>query len=162
MVVLPLLFAATFFFTFEILDNNKQIAEQTSEINRLKLLKVQNELIISEMDQLTSKINRFDETQAILDSATAGTEVWGNMLTSVSDFMERRRNFWISGLETNIDQTVSVKGYALNRNVLTEFADENNSSLLNTITYEPLRDEKTYSYSLKFNLINSGAPRNEP
>ncbi|MCB0748698.1 MAG: hypothetical protein KDC90_14655, partial [Ignavibacteriae bacterium] len=162
MVVLPLLFAATFFFTFEILDNSKQIAEQTNEINRLKLLKAQNELIISEMDQLSAKISRFDETQAILDSATAGTEVWGNMLTGVSDFMERRRNFWISGLETNIDRTVSIKGYALNRNVLTEFADVNNSSLLNTISYEPLRDEKTYSYSLKFNLINSGAPRNEP
>lgn len=69
------------------------------EIERLKLLKAQNELIIAEMDQLTTKISKFDETQAILDSATAGTEIWGNMLTNVSDFMERRRNFGLPDLK---------------------------------------------------------------
>ncbi|MBK7105423.1 MAG: hypothetical protein IPH62_09075 [Ignavibacteriae bacterium] len=162
LLVFPLLFAATFFFTFQILENNKKIAEQRMEIERLKLLKAQNELIIAEMDQLTTKISKFDETQAILDSATAGTEIWGNMLTNVSDFMERRRNFWIAGLETNVDQTVAVKGYTLNRNVLTEFADANNSSLLNTVTFEPLRETKSYSYSLKFNIKSNGAEKNEP
>ena len=101
LIVLPLLFAATFFFTFQILENNKLLNEQQREITRLKQLKAQNELIIQEMDGYSAKINNFDNTQAILDSATTGTEVWGKMLTKVSDFMERRRNFWVSNLETN-------------------------------------------------------------
>lgn len=122
------------------------------EIERLKLLKSQNEIIIKEMDGYSSKISKFDETQAILDSATAGTEIWGNMLTNISDFMERRRNFWISNLETGVDKNVSLKGFTLNRSVLTEFADQNNSSLLNTVTFEPLREAKSYSYNLKFHV----------
>lgn len=162
MVVLPFLFAATFFFTFEVLENSKIIDAQTREITRLQVLKAQNELIIEEMGTYSSKIDNFGNTQAILDSATTGAEVWGKMLTKVSDFMERRRNFWVSNLEGNIDKDVSVQGYALSRNVLTEFVDKSNSSSLNTVTYEPLRDTKTYSYTLNFNIISDGASRNEP
>lgn len=156
LIVLPLLFAATFFFTFQILENNKLLSEQQREINRLKQLKAQNELIIQEMDGYISKIDNFDNTQAILDSATAGTEVWSKMLTKVSDFMERRRNFWVSNLETNLDKVVSLKGYALSRNVLTEFVEKSDAALLNTVIYEPLRDTKTYSYTLNFNLTTDG------
>ena len=79
------------------------------------------------------------------------------MLTKVSDFIERRRNFWVSNLKSNGDNNVDVKGYALSRNVLTEFVDKSNSSLLNTITYEPLRDTKTYQYTLSFNINTDGA-----
>jgi hypothetical protein len=157
LIVMPLLFAATFFFTFQILENNKLLNEQQREITRLKQLKAQNELIIQEMDGYTSKINNFDNTQAVLDSATAGTEVWGKMLTKVSDFMERRRNFWVSNLETNTDKVVALKGYALSRNVLTEFVENSDAALLNTVIYEPLRDTKTYSYTLNFNLTTDGA-----
>lgn len=160
-VVLPLLFAVTFFLTFTYLENNKLLADQQREIVKLEQLQAQNELIMQEIDSYSDRISNFDNTQAVLDSATAGTEVWAKMLTNVSDFMERRRNFWISNLESNND-FVNVKGYALSRNVLTEFVDFNNSSLLNTVTYDPLRETKTYSYTLNFNINSDGATRNEP
>lgn len=161
-LVFPFLFVAAFFFTFQILENNKLLSEQQRELTRLQQLKVQNELIIAEMDGLSARIENFDNTQAILDSAAAGAEVWGKMLTKVSDFIERRRNFWVSSLTTDVDNSVNLKGYALSRNVLTEFVDDNNSSLLNTVTYEPLRDTKTYAYTLKFNLNTDGVNPNEP
>ncbi|MDX1701704.1 MAG: hypothetical protein R3250_13845, partial [Melioribacteraceae bacterium] len=129
---------------------------------RLEQLKIQNELIIQEMDGLSNKISNFDNTQAILDSATSGAGVWGNMLVKVSDFMERRRNFWVSSLSGNAEQTVSLRGFALSRNVLTEFVDNSNSSLLNSVIYEPLRDTKTYAYTLNFNINPSGVNKNEP
>jgi len=162
LLVFPLLFGATFFFTFKVLDNNKEIAAQNLEIARLKQLKAQNEIIISKIDEYSNKLSKFDEIQATLDSATSGTEIWGNMLTDVSDFMERRRNFWIGSLESNSDKSVSIKGYTLNRNALTEFVDERKSGLLNTVSFEPLRETKAYSYTLKFNINSSGAKSNEP
>ena len=162
LVVMPLLFAAAFFFTFQILENNKLLSEQQREITRLIQLNAQNELIIQEMDGYNTKIDNFDNTQAILDSATAGTEVWGKMLTKVSDFVERRRNFWVSNLESNADQVVNLNGYALSRNVLTEFVENSDQALLNTVIYEPLRDTKTYSYTLNYNINTDGAKTNEP
>jgi len=162
LVVLPLLFAATFFFTFEILENNKQFLTQQQEIAKLEQLILENDLITQEMNDYHSRIDNFDNTQAILDSVTSGAEVWGNMLTKVSDFIERRRNFWVSGLESNTNQMVNLKGYALSRDVLTDFVEKSNSSLLNTVTYEPLRNTKTYSYTLNFNIKPDGANTNEP
>lgn len=161
LIVLPLLFAATFFFTFQILDKNKEIAEQTREIAKLKALKMQNELIVSQMNSYSEKIGSFDEVQSVLDKVIVGTEVWGNMLLNVSNFIERQRNFWISNLESGTDNIVKIKGFTLSRNVLNEFVEANNSSLLNTVTYEPLRKTKVYSYTLNFN-ISSGAQKNEP
>ncbi|PID61684.1 MAG: hypothetical protein CR986_02555 [Ignavibacteriae bacterium] len=156
-VVLPILFAAAYFFTVQILDNRQHIIEQRSEISRLEILKAQNEQIVAQMENYSAKISNFDNTQAILDSATAGAAVWGKMLSNISDFMERRRNFWVSTLGTNKNNMVSLKGHTLSRNVLTEFVDINNSSSLNTITYEPLRETKAYSYTMNFNINTDGA-----
>ncbi|MCW8848722.1 MAG: hypothetical protein OQJ81_01985 [Melioribacteraceae bacterium] len=161
LVVLPFLFGVSYFLTFSYLENNQLLENQVREITKLKQVQAQNELIIQELDTYSDKIANFDNTQAILDSATAGTEVWANMLTKVSDFMERRRNFWVSNLEGKED-LVSIKGFALSRNVLTEFVENSKSSLLNTITYEPLRETKTYSYTLNFNINPDGATTNEP
>ncbi len=159
LLVFPLLFAAAFFFTFQVLEKNKEINRLQQEIARLKLLKAQNELIVQEMNQYSDKISNFDQVQAKLDSATAGTEAWGKMLMNISDFIERRRTFWVSSLEANIDNTVNLKGYTLSRNVLTDFVDANNSSLLNTVSYEPLRENKAYAYTLNFNLIENGVEK---
>ncbi|MEE9432339.1 MAG: hypothetical protein V3V16_14930 [Melioribacteraceae bacterium] len=151
LVVLPFLFIAAFFFTYKILDNAQEIKAKTQEVNRLIELKAQNELIVAEMNDYTTKINGFDKTQAVLDKATDGAEVWGTMLINISDFIERRRNFWISNLE-NSGSEVKITGYSLSRNVLTEFVDNNNSSLLNTVIHEPLREAKTFAYTLNFKL----------
>ncbi len=160
--VLPFLFAATFFFTFKILDNIKVIDAKQTEIIRLKELKAQNELIVAEMEQYSNKISGFDETQAKLNAATEGTEQWGEMLVKVSDFIERRRNFWISSLESNENNRVRLDGFSLSRKVLTDFVTTSNSSSLKTIKYEPLRDSKTFAYTLEFNLKQEGANNNEP
>jgi len=162
LVILPFLFASAFFFTYKIMGNSQEISAKTQEVERLKILKVQNELIVQEMNAYSDKISGFSQTQSVLDQATNGAEAWGTMLTNVSDFMERRRNFWISNLESN-DNNIKVAGYALSRNVLTEFVDNNKSSLLNTVIHEPLREAKTYAYVLNFQLNKEEeAKRNEP
>ncbi len=160
--VLPFIFAATFFFTFKILENTKVITAKQNEIIRLKELKAKNELIVSEMEQYSNKISGFDNTQAKLDAATEGTELWGKMLVKVSDFIERRRNFWISNLESNANNVLQINGFSLSRKVLTEFVENTNSSSLRTVRYEPLRDTKTFAYTLEVNLKQDEAENNEP
>lgn len=162
LIVLPILFAAAFFFTFQVLENKKIMNEQEREITRLQQLKAQNELIIQEMEEYSNKISNFDNTQAMLDKVSEGTEVWGKMLSNVSDFIERRRNFWVSNLVSENGNEVKIKGYALSRNVLTDFVEKYNESNLNTITYEPLRDTKTYSYTLNLFINPNGAHSDEP
>jgi len=150
--VLPLLFAATFLFTYLILLNNKEMAELDNEIIRMKDLEIQNQEIITKIEPLEARIANFDNTQAILDSAMSGTEVWGQALEKVSNFVERRRNFWVSNIETRNVEDLTIKGYSLSRSVLTEFAESNNSSILKNVLYEPLREKNAFAYIMNFKL----------
>lgn len=161
--VMPLIFAATFYFTYHILANNKELADLELEVQRLTLLQQQNQELVNQINPLASRIANFDRTQSILDSATVGTEVWGNLLDRISTFVERRRNFWISNLETT-EQTdeITVKGYSLSRTSLTEFADYNNSAVLKNILYDPLREKNAFSYILNFKMTNNRTGKDGP
>jgi len=148
--VLPILFAVTFYFTFAILSNIQEIKELDNKIYNLEQLAIENQSIISQMDPLSGRIANFDNTQAILDSAMSGTEIWGHTLEKVSNFMERRRNFWISHMEMKSNLNVSIQGFSLSRNVLTEFSEYSNSSILQNVLYEPLREKNAFAYVLNF------------
>jgi hypothetical protein len=150
--ILPLLFGATFFFTFQILSSYREMKELDFEIERLTALQQQNQALVEEISPLERRINSFDATQAILDSAVTGSGIWNNTLVKVSDFIERRRNFWITRLETVAPDEVKVDGYALSRSVLTEFAQTNNTALLKFINYEPLREKSAFAYTINFKI----------
>ncbi|MDA3859745.1 MAG: hypothetical protein PF445_00825, partial [Melioribacteraceae bacterium] len=150
--ILPLLFIAAFYFTFSILSNYQEVSELDNKIHNLEQLAVQNQNIIDQMDPLSARIAGFDNTQSILDSAMSGTEVWGKTLEKVSNFVERRRNFWVSHLETRNNTNVLIKGFSLSRNVLTEFAEYSNSSILENVLYEPLREKNAFAYIMNFEI----------
>ncbi len=150
--ILPLLFIATFYFTYAILSNFQEVTELDNKINKLEQLAIQNENILTEMSTISERISNFDNTQSILDSALAGTEIWGRTLEKVSNFVERRRNFWVSHLETRNNDNVFIKGFSLSRNVLTEFAEYSNSSILQNVLYEPLREKNAFAYMMNFKI----------
>lgn len=152
--IMPLLFFVTFFFTFKILSNFREIDNLNSKIVDLTNRQAQNQKIIDMITPLSQKIAGFDKTQAILDSAGSGTEIYWKMLEKESDYLERRRNFWITKLSVPNSEAVNVIGYSLSRSVLTEFADFNNSSLLKSVKYEPLREKNAFKFDLKF-FMNS-------
>jgi len=160
--MLPILFGLTFFFTYHILDNYRQIRELDAEILRLTNLQSQNSILMDQINPLNTKIASFGETQALLDSASAGTEIYWQMLEKISDFLERRRNFWVTKLETVTPDEVRLSGFSLSRSVLTEFADYNNSSLLHSIKYDPLREKNAFQYTLNFKLYNDTLNVNGP
>lgn len=148
--MLPIIFGVTFYFTFAILSNFQEIKELDNKIHKLEQLAIENQSLIDQMEPLSERIANFDNTQAILDSAMSGTEIWGYTLERVSNFIERRRNFWISHMETKDNVNVTIKGFSLSRNVLTEFSEYNNSSILQNVLYEPLREKNAFAYVINF------------
>ncbi len=152
--VLPLLFIATFYFTFAILSNYQEVKELDNKIVGLEQMAIQNRSILDQMTPISERIAGFDKTQSILDSALAGTEVWGRTLEKVSNFVERRRNFWVSHLETRNSDEILIRGFSLSRNVLTEFSEYSNSSILQNVLYEPLREKNAFAYMMNFKIEN--------
>ncbi|MBU1096743.1 MAG: hypothetical protein CVV23_01475 [Ignavibacteriae bacterium HGW-Ignavibacteriae-2] len=155
-LMLALLFVATFFVTFMVLKNFSTISKHDAEIARLEALQKKNEEIINQIAPLTNRIANFDNTQAILDSATVGTEIWGTTIEKISNFVERRRNFWITHLETTQNNEILLKGFSLSRSSLTEFARDNDASIINNVLYEPLREKNAFSFSI--NIFHANNP----
>ncbi len=152
--ILPLLFIATFFITQQILKNNKSLEVLDKEVAEKTLLMRQNQEILSKIANIEGKISSFDQTQAILDSATAGAGVWKNVISQVSDFCGKNSTLWVSKLSTSDGRSVVAEGYSLSRNTLTDFASSIESSLLRSMMYEELREKSAYKYNLNFNISN--------
>jgi hypothetical protein len=152
--ILPLLFIAAFFITQQVLKNNKQMGELDKEVAEKTLLMRQNQEILSKIATIEGKISSFDQTQAILDSATAGAGVWKNVISKVSDFCGKNSNLWVSKLSSSDGRSVVTEGYSLTRGTLTDFASSIENSLLKSMTYEELREKSAYKFNLNFNTSN--------
>jgi hypothetical protein len=150
--VLACIFGITFVMMLWYLSLNSEMEKLDKEIVRLTELQRRNEEIISKINPLKDKIGSFDATQSILDSATVGTEIWGRTLDSYSDFIERRRNFWITHIESTNEKELELRGYSLSRASLTEFARDNDASILKNVLYEPLREKNAFSYQISLQL----------
>ena len=150
----PLLFAAAFLFSYNITENKTHIAELDKEITQLTDLKVKNEALLTEIADYDGKISAFGKTQTILDSASAGAEVWGKALKRVSDFIGSNRNFWVTQINADSKGDVTLKGYSLSKSIVPQFAGFNQSSILKSVLYEPLREKNAYAYILKYNTNN--------
>ncbi|MFI5236980.1 MAG: hypothetical protein ACHQLA_03485 [Ignavibacteriales bacterium] len=151
--LLPLLFIAAFFITQQVLNNNKALAELDKEIEEKTILMRQNQEVLVKIASLEGKISSFGQTQAILDSAATGTEVWKNLLKQVSGFCQSNNNMWISKLSNEGDQ-VTAEGYSLTRNTLTDFAYSINNAVLQSMLYEELRERSAYRFNLNFKISN--------
>ena len=152
--ILPILFIATFLITQQVLRNNKRMEMLDKEVAEKTLLMRQNQEILSKIADIEGKISSFDQTQAILDSATAGAGVWKNVISKVSDFCGKNSNLWISKLSSGGGRSVAAEGYSLSRNTLTDFASSIENSLLKSMTFEELREKSAYKFNLNFNTSN--------
>ncbi len=152
-LIFAIIFLATFFFTYKILSNTNELVTLDNQISELELLRIQNEAIVDEINQLTDRINNFEQSQAILDSVTVGTEFWSTSLEGISDFVNSKRNFWFKKIEKTGTSGLALSGYSLSRLSLTSFAEANQPSILQSVIYEPLREANTYSFNLTLNSI---------
>ena len=149
--LIPLLFAATFYFTLQFLSNSKEINILNNKIAEQTLLQRQNQQTLSKISDMEAKISGFGQTQAILDSAAVGTKVWTKVLMHISNFFGGKRDIWLSNLNSS-NSSIALSGYALSKRVLTDFAYSVKSAELKSLTYEPIRKANAYKFNVVFNL----------
>lgn len=150
--MIPLLFAAAFFITLKVLQNNQVENELDEEITKHTLLQQQNQEILNNIAAIEGKINSFDQTQTILDSASTGTGIWTRVVKHISDFSQGRQTMWFTNIIEEDAGLVVLEGYSLDKYVLTDFAYSlKGSAVLKSILFEALRDKNAYKFTVTFN-----------
>ena len=152
--VLPLLFLAAFWITQKSLSNSSEISKLDDQITEKTALMKQNQQMLAKIAELDGKISGFDQTQAILDSATVGTGVWNQVLQDIASFTSKKKSIWLTKLTRSDAQTILAEGYSLSRYALTDFAYSVETATLNSMFYEALRDRSAYRFNLTFNISN--------
>ncbi len=148
----PFLFAAAFFVTYQLLLNQNELKKLDRDIVLQTDLKNQNLQILSQIEEVTTRITGFDQTQKILDSVSVGSEIWGNYLEKISQFAGTKKTYWIRSLLKDDPTTAKLEGHALNRYVLPELTTNLDSATLKSMNYDPIRGQEAYRYMLSFKL----------
>jgi len=159
--MLPLLFAAAFFITMQILKYNKEIVVLDKQITEKQELIRQNQEVVNRINELEAKISSFDQTKVILDSASAGTGVWNKAFMNISGFFGSHKNIWLTSAKADDVNKITVEGYAMNKRVLTEFASKFKKAEIKSITAEALKKTTVYRFNIiidlseyKYRLLN--------
>ncbi|MBE0538236.1 MAG: hypothetical protein IH620_00875 [Ignavibacterium sp.] len=152
--VMPLLFIAAFLFTLKAMQNSKEITRLDSEIKQKQMIIRQNQETLSKISELEGKISSFGQTQAILDSAAAGTGVWKEVLKDVAAFCGSKQNIWISSIVRENTNAIKIEGYSLSKYSTTEMAYSLEGSRLNSVMNEALREKNAYKYNLTFDITS--------
>ncbi len=150
--MLPLLFAATFYFTVKILTNYRMISDLEIEITRLEQMERENENILNQITPIERRIAEFDKTTALLDSAMSGTEIWNTELNNISQFVERKRNFWFTKLDGKSANSIILNGITLSRLSVTKFVEQNSTAVLQNMIHEPIRDKAAYTFIINYSI----------
>ncbi|MDR3609730.1 MAG: hypothetical protein P4L27_04155 [Ignavibacteriaceae bacterium] len=150
--MLPFIFIVALLVTYWALKNQKEINMLDTQISGKTILQRQHQKILSRISEIQNKISGFDQTQKILDSASAGSGVWSVVMSKISGFISNNPNIWLTRLSKEEGDQVVVEGYSLNKNVLTDFAYYLENAQLKSVHYEAILEKNTYRFNLVFNI----------
>jgi hypothetical protein len=144
------------FFTYKTFSNTEALKDKDAEISRIQLIQAQNQETVNKIKSYESKIDNVDQTKAVLNQLSSGTGILSVQLRKLSNFTNQKRNLWISQVNIDAAKNLKLRGYTFSRSVVKELSDSYNSSLLQNIIYEPLRDTRSFKFSVDAGNLMGG------
>ncbi len=151
-----LIFASAFLFSYKYVSNQQRIIEMDNEIGRIHLIQEQNRETVNKIKSFENKIQNSDKTRKTLAQLSSGTGILSANVKKIADFVGRRRNMWISDINLSASKELKISGYTLFRPLARQLNDSYDSAILNNVTYELLRDYKAFKFSINTGTINEG------
>lgn len=144
---LLIIFSASFF-SYKTFSNFTELSSRDKEIAKIQLIQAQNQATVNTIKSHENKINNVDRTKAVLNQLSGGTGILSNQLRKLSNFTNYRRNIWMSGVNMDVNKNLKLSGFTFSRPMVKELSDMYNGSVLQNIVYEPLRDMRSFKYTV--------------
>lgn len=155
-IMLFLILVSAAFFIYKINANREKILINDAEIRRFELLEVQNKEAVEKIKRYENKITNVDNTRAVLNQLSAGTGILSDELKRIAEFVNARRNFWISEFSMNEQKMVKIAGFTFSRVPVKQLADTYKNSILENIVYDPLRETRTFKFKIDAGTLSLG------
>jgi Tfp pilus assembly protein PilN len=147
---------AAFYFSGTIVSNISEIEAKDQEIVQLLKIEAQNKETVSRIKSYESRIQNVDQIQSTLNQLSSGTGILSSQLKKLSDFTNYRRNIWMSELNMDANKNVKLSGFTFSRRAVRELSDSYKGATLKSITFEPLRDTRSFRFSIDAGNVLGG------
>ena len=148
-LLMVLLFASTFLFTWQVARYSKQIRELRDELTLKESQRAENITLASSIQALEEQLTRYQTSMALYDSLVPGTERFSKVLTSLSHGVEDLNSIWLTDLSSGTDGNMDLNGFALYRTRIPRFSTLFENALLEEVNVQEIRKETVYKYRIK-------------
>jgi hypothetical protein len=136
------------FFIYKIFSNMDDLKAKDDEISKIQLIQAQNQETVNRIKSYENKIQNVDQTKAVLNQLSSGTGILSDQMKKLSGFTNNKRNIWMNSFKLDINKNLKLGGYTMSRPVVKELSDSYKGATLQTIVYEPLREVRTFKFTI--------------
>lgn len=145
-LLIVLVFLSTAFFSMRISSHAARIQAKDQEIIRIAAILEQNRDMLNTIKSYEARIQNVDKTKAVLNRLSNGTGIVSAQLEKLSTYTAGNGNVWISQITMDQSKNLKVAGYAFSRMSTKELSDSYDGALLQHMTYDPLRNLRTFKF----------------
>ena len=161
-LLIALIILSISFFTYTINKNYVQANIMDIEIRRLTFIQQQNREDVEKIKRYEGKIQNVDQTRMMLGKLSLGTGVISNQMEKLTNIVKAKDSLWISNLSYDQLQNLKIEGYTLSRPLVRQLSDTYKLSILQSIIFDPVKDMRSFKFSIDAGKIVEGSLENEP
>lgn len=147
-ILLFLIMFSVYYFAAAYISNIYRSGQIDDQIKYYEKIQAQNKAAAGKLKSYETRLANVDQTKATLQRLSDGTGVLSSQLKKLSDFANVRRTLWFSGLLMNQSRDFRITGFTFSRPAVKTLSDSYPGALLESIIYEPLRDMRTFKFTV--------------
>ncbi len=141
-------FASTFYFSYNYAANESRIRAVNSDIAVKKVQVAQINALRAQITSVQSQLAKYSTATAVLDSLMPNTDRWSNLMSSLSGTINRVGNMWLTNVKQINDNTYTVNGFSIYRNRIPRFAQSYPGSILRKVDVADIRGKTVYDFQV--------------
>ncbi|MCK4797044.1 MAG: hypothetical protein KAT05_06655, partial [Spirochaetes bacterium] len=161
-LLIALIILSISFFAYTINTNYVRANVMDNEIRRLIFIQQQSSEDVAKIKRYERKIQNVDQTRMIMEKLSTGTGVINNQMEKLTTFVKAKDSLWISNLAYDQLQNLKIEGYTLSRPLVRQLSDTYKLSTLQSIIFDPVKDMRSFKFSIDAGKIVEGSLENEP
>jgi len=161
-LLIALIILSISFFAYTINDNHVRANVMDKEIIRLIFIQQQSSEDVEKIKRYEKKIQNVDQTRTMMKKLSLGTGVISNQMEKLTNIVKAKDSLWISNLTYDQLQNLKIEGYTLSRPLVRQLSDTYKLSTLQSIIFDPVKDMRSFKFSIDAGRIVEGSLENEP
>lgn len=148
-LLLLLLFASTFLFTWQIARKSREIRDLKDVLTLKEAQRAENMTLATSIQALEEQLTKYQSSMALYDSLTPGAERFSKVLTQLSHGVEDLNSIWLTDMGATPDGNMTVNGFTTYRTRIPRLATLFDTSVLEEVNVQEIRKETVYKYRIK-------------